>query len=473
MTDILVHSGTVITQNETRDIIHDGAVSINNGTITGVGSTSTLVKETDPERTINADGQIVLPGLINAHVHVSDILLRNSVNTDRSLLDWLFNIKQPGVLAMTPDEHGLAAELYCAEAISGGITTFVENDTALDWDHLQCTKEKLDVYADMGIRTIYGAGIRDAAVDRATFDEIRQRPPDSIHPGPDALQVDTNSVLEKTEQLIQDHHDPTHLQSIWPAPVTLATVTPDALRGAYELAEQYDVMTTAHVAEATAPPHPDSTLSSIEYLRNVGYLGPRALLGHCVQTDQKDIRILAETQTAVAHNYQANMRLATGFAPTATMFRQDVTVSVGTDNSILNDTIDLLKDIGALVAGHRGYHRDPGALSAQEALDMITCDAAAAIDRSHDLGSIVEGKRADIILIDIDQLGLTPSPDPIHTLVHAATGRDVTTVICDGHLIMDDGNLQTLRTDRDALLKIASETAADINERAGISSTEK
>ena len=125
MTDILVHSGTVITQNETRDIIHDGAVSINNGTITGVGSTSTLVKETDPERTINADGQIVLPGLINAHVHVSDILLRNSVNTDRSLLDWLFNIKQPGVLAMTPDEHGLAAELYCAEAISGGITTFV------------------------------------------------------------------------------------------------------------------------------------------------------------------------------------------------------------------------------------------------------------------------------------------------------------------------------------------------------------
>ena len=471
MTDVLLTNGVVVTQNERREIIDDGAVAVTGDEISAVGPADRLREETSPERVVDAGGGAIVPGLINAHTHVSDIFLRGAFEPDRGLYDWLFNVKQPAVFAMDADEHALAARLYCAEATCSGTTTFVENDTALDWDRPEPTREKFAVYDSMGVRNVYGAGIRDRPADEgflALFEDVTARDPDVAHPGPDFLTVETEEVIGDVAALIETHHAPEDRQSVWPAPATLATTTADALRGAYRLAQRYDVMTTTHVAEAKAEADERGALSSIEYLRNVGYLGDRALLGHCVQIDDRDVRLLADTGTSVVHNVRANMRLGTGFAPIPEMLGNGVPVSIGTDNSILSDTVDPLSDARAVATVHKGYHRDPGVIPAQTAFDMVTCGAAATIGRADSLGSLEAGKQADVAVVDFSQPSVTPAPDPVHTLVYGSSGADVETVLCAGEVLLADGELAPLDGSLSELLTDAERTAADLCARTNI-----
>jgi cytosine/adenosine deaminase-related metal-dependent hydrolase len=471
MTDVLVTNGTVITQDEDRDVIDVGAVAVADDRISAVGSTDRLEAETDPDRIIDADGGAVIPGLINAHTHVSDILLRGAFDADRGLYDWLFNVKQPALSVMDADEHALAARLYCVEAIRSGTTTFVENATALDWTELEPTRRKLDVYDRLGVRNVYGVGLRDRSPDEEferLYGVITDDGGGSVHPGPDALFVGTEDGLADAESLIETYHEPAGRQSVWPAPATLATTTPELLRGAYRLAEEYDVMTTAHVAEAESEARERGAMSSIEYLRNVGYLGERALLGHCVQTNDRDVRLLAETNTPVVHNFRANMRLATGFAPVVGMLGRGVTVCLGTDNTILNDPVNPLSDARAVATAHKGYHRDSGVVPAGTAFDMVTRDAAEAIGRADDLGSLEPGKQADLAVIDLDRPHLTPAPDPVHALVYGLQGGEVETVLCAGEVVMEGRELPTLTDPLPELLSTAERTAADVVRRADI-----
>jgi atrazine chlorohydrolase/5-methylthioadenosine/S-adenosylhomocysteine deaminase len=470
MTDLLITNGTVLTQNEARETITDGAVAITEGEIRAVGSREGIEADVSASQVIDAEGGVVIPGLINAHTHVSDIFLRGAFDEHRGLYDWLFNVKQPALFEMDPAEHAMAAKLYCIESIRSGTTTFVENETALDWDNTDRTDEKFAVYDDIGIRNIYAAGIRDREADERfteLFEWITARD-DTHHPGPNSLIVDTERAMDEVESLIESAHDPAGRQSVWPSPATIATTTPKALRGAYRLAETYDVMTTAHAAEAEAEAAEREPLSSMEYLDNVGYLGEHTLLAHCVQTDAADARLLAASGTKVVHNFRANMRLSTGFAPVPEMLTRDVTVSIGTDNSILNDTVNPLSDAGAVATAHKGYSGDAGAIPAQTAFDMLTCGAARSIGRGDDLGSIEVGKRADLAILDMDQPHPTPAPDPVHALIYGATGTEVQTVLCDGEILLEDRELQTFDDSLSSFLQTAEETAADIIGRTNL-----
>jgi atrazine chlorohydrolase/5-methylthioadenosine/S-adenosylhomocysteine deaminase len=468
MTDLLVTNGRVVTQNPDREVIDDGAVAVAGGEIRAVGPAAELAADSDADRVVDAEGGAVIPGLVNPHTHVSDILLRGSFAEDRGLLDWLYNVKRPGTLAMTVDEHALAATLYCIEAIRAGVTTFVENDTEVVWDDWSTIEAKLDVYDRSGIRSVYGAGMVDRGADpgfQELVRDIQAREPGVDHPPLELFVEETDTVVDEVASLIETHHAPDGRQAVWPAPVVVPTTTNRCFREAYALAEEYDVMTTAHVAEAEAEERRD--ISSIEYLRNVGYLGERALLGHCVQIDAGDVRLLAKTGTAVAHNFMANMRLATGFAPVVAMHDAGVTVGLGTDNSILSDTVNPLSDARAMAGGHKGFHRDPGVVPAQTAFDMLTIDAAAAIGRADSLGSLEVGKQADLAVVDLDHPHLTPCPDPVFALVHAAQGFEVDTVICAGEVVMAEREIRSFDERVGDVLSRASTAAADLVARTG------
>ena len=332
----LITNGTVLTQNADREVIDEGAVLLRGEKIAAVGTADELDGEYDADRIIDAEGGVVIPGLINAHVHVSDILLRGAFDADRGLYDWLYNVKRPSVIAMEPAEHAVAAELYCTESIRSGVTTFVEADTEVLWEDWSAIEAKLGVYDRAGIRNAYGAGFADVSPDDAfasLLADIQARDPTVDHAPVDRLTVDTDTALSETEALIEAHHGSADgRQSIWPSPIVLETTSRAGFQGAARLAEEYDVMTTAHMSEAEAQEQ-EVALSSIEYLRNAGYLGERTLLGHCVQVDAGDVRLLAATDTKVAHNFFANMRLATGFAPIVRMLENGVTVGLGTDNT--------------------------------------------------------------------------------------------------------------------------------------------
>lgn len=469
MTDLLVTNGRVVTQDADRTVIENGAVAVADDEIVAVGPTAELTADYDADTIVDAEGGAVIPGLINPHTHVSDILLRGSFAEDRGLLDWLYNVKRPGTLAMSPAEHATAAELYCTEAIQSGVTTFVENDTEIVWDDWSTIEAKLDVYDASGIRAVYGAGMADKPADDAfqqLVADIQAREDGVDHPPLDRFVEPTDALVDEVASLIETYHGTADgRQSVWPAPVVVETTTSQGFRAAAHLAETHDVMTTVHVAEAEA--QEERNISSIEYLRNIDYLGERALLGHCVQTDRQDVRILAETGTAVAHNFMANMRLATGFAPVAAMLDAGVTVGLGTDNSILSDTVNPLNDVRAMAGGHKGYHRDAGVVPTGTAFDMLTIDAAAAIGRADTLGSLEPGKQADIAIVDLDYPHLTPASDPVFALVHAAQGFEVDTVICAGEVVMADREIESFDTDLDDLLPRAQQTATDIADRTG------
>lgn len=471
MTTTVVMNGTVVTQNSEREVIKDGAVAIIDETIADVGPTSEITDAYDPDNIFDADDGVIIPGLINAHTHVSDILLRGAFSTDRGLYDWLFNVKRPGSLAMTADEHAAAAALYCAEAIQSGVTTFVENDTEVLWDSCDSIESKLDVYDQAGIRNIYAAGFTDRQPSESfekAIQDIQLRNPDTDSVAPDRLTIDTNTALNEVESLIEKYHESADgRQSIWPSPSILVSSSTRGLQESYRLAEKYDVMTTTHVAESEMDARDDG-VSSIEYLRNIDYLGNRSLLGHCVQIDSADVRLLAQTGTAVAHNYMANMRLATGYAPVVSMLENGVTIGLGTDNSNLSDTINPLSDARAVAAGHKGYHREPDVLSAQTLLDIVTIDAARAISRSDDLGSIEPGKQADVAVIDFDHPHLTPCPDPVSALVYQVQGFEIDTVLCQGKVIMDNRKLSSFVKPIGEITSDASEAASRLVERVGI-----
>jgi len=470
MINVLITGGRIVTQDADRTVIEDGAIAVDDDAILDVGPSAEIEANYDAEEVVDAEGCAVIPGLINAHTHVSDILLRGSFSEDRGLLDWLYNIKRPGTLAMEPAEHATAAMLYCTEAIQAGVTTFVENDTEVIWDSPETAEAKLAVYDQSGIRNIYGAGITDRMADEQFLEliaDVEARNPGVEHFSADWTVTETETAIAGVESMIASHHDPDGRQSIWPAPVILPTTTPRALREAYRIAERADVMTTAHVAEAEA--EEQGSLSSIEYLRNVGYLGERALLGHCVQIDERDVRILAETGTAVAHNFFANMRLATGFAPIVEMLDCGVTVGLGTDNADLNDTINPLGDIRAAAGAHKGYHRDPSVIPAAKAFDMLTVDAAQAIGREDDLGSLEVGKQADVAIVDLDHPHLTPAPDPVSTLVYNVQGFEIDTLLCAGEVVMADREICSFDESLSTITARAAETASAVLDRAGIS----
>lgn len=469
MTDLLVVNGRVITQNAAREVIENGAVAIADGRIEAVDTTAALTAEYDADRVVDADGGAVVPGLINAHTHVSDVLLRGAFAADRGLYDWLYNVKRPGSVAMTPDEHAVAAALYCVEAVRSGVTTFVENDTEIVWDDRATIEAKLDVYETAGIRNVYGAGFADSPPDgafEALLADYQARNPDTMHPPADRFAVETDRAIAETEALIDEYHGSAGgRQSVWPTPIVLASSTARGLREAYRLAEAHDIRTTMHIAEAEVE-EAGAGLSSVEYLRNVGYLGDRTLLGHCVQIDDRDVRLLAETGTSVAHNFMANMRLATGFAPVVEMIDAGVTVALGTDNTNLNDTVNPLGDVRAAAGAHKGYHRDPGVIPAAKAFDMLTIDGARAIGREDDLGSLEPEKRADLAVVDLDHPHLTPCPDPVFALVNAVQGFEIDTVICDGDVVMAGRDVAAF--DEDAVMADARDAAVAVVERVGI-----
>jgi len=467
---LLVTDGTVVTQNADRTVIEDGAVVIDGETITAVGPTEEIREQYDADRRIDASGKAVIPGLINPHTHVSDILLRGRCGTDRGLYDWLFNVKQPGMAAMTTEEHELAAALYSAEALSSGMTTFVENDAEILLGDLETIAAKFDAFDAAGLKSIYARGVRDLPPDDGYLtlvDRITARNPGVEHPDQEQYVEPIDEWLDELEWLYEEYHGSAGGRNeIWVAPVVVEGMTDDGLGKTYQFAADHDVMTTIHTAEA--PVQTGGALSPIEHLRNAGSLGEHALLGHCVQIDERDIRILAETGTRVAHNIASNLALGNGFAPVPTMRAHDVTVGLGTDNSILSDTVNPLGDLRLAAMAHKGHHNDPGVITAQSAVDMVTIEAARSIRKGDEIGSLEAGKQADIAILDLDSARLTPRPDLINALVYQTLGSEVETVVCDGEIVVEDGTPVGIADEYPDLYDRASEAAERIATASGI-----
>jgi cytosine/adenosine deaminase-related metal-dependent hydrolase len=421
----------------TRRELSPGYVAVHDDRITDVGPMRAC-PYAEADRTIDASGKAVLPGFVNAHTHAIHILMRGGLSDDRSLYDWLFNVILPGLAVYRDDDVEVAAEHYCRDAIRSGITTFVDN-VEFPVDRFAAAADAaIGVYVRMGLRVIYARMFYDYTPPEfpALVDAVEAKEPEVRH-DPGGFES-TESALRAIEALIKKHHRAGDGRiQVWPSPGVAILCSRDGLLGAKELAARHGTGLTLHLSES---PHDrmQSGMTSIEYLASIGFLGPEVLAGHCTQADLNDLRILRSFDVKVANNAVSNMFLGSGIARIAEMHLMGITVGLGTDDANCNNSVNIIADMKVAALAQKGRYGRASAMTAEKVLEMATIDGAAAIGMKHEIGSLEPGKKADLILFDLEQPHLYPRHSLPSVLVYQANGSEVDTVVVDGLVLMED-----------------------------------
>jgi 5-methylthioadenosine/S-adenosylhomocysteine deaminase len=268
--------------------------------------------------------------------------------------------------------------------------------------------------------------------------------------------------LEYTESLIRKWKDDP-LVSIAVEPHALFTCSPDLLIAANKMAMRYKVPLIIHVAETLselAEIKDRYGKRPIEHLQSLDLLGSHLIMDHCVHLDKTDIKILAEHGVKVVHNPESNMKLASGIAPVPEMISQGITVGLGTDGCASNNNLDLFTEMDMAAKLHKIQTMDPTVLNAPTVLRMATIEGAKALGINHITGSLEQGKKADVIIIDTDKPHLTPMYNAYSHIVYAARGNDVSHSIINGQLVMENRKLLTI--DLDEIIARAREKAVQV-----------
>ncbi len=456
---LLITNALVVTMDPLRRVIPDGFVAVDGRDIIGVGGADECTFVSD--RVIDARGGAVLPGFVNAHTHSLDLLLRGGPCDDRSLYDWLTNVVDPGCGAYRPEDVATATEMYCLEAVRSGITTVVDSvEVPMDaWD--DTADSMLDVYGRSGLRTVYALMFYDH-IDPAVLarlDAADQRP--EPYRTDFGAMTDLDDALAGIERLMERHHGGADGRiSVWPSPGVAVFCSREAFRRADELAQRFGVMTTVHVCESDVDEH-QAGMRGIRYLESIGYLSPRVLAGHCVQLDVGDVMALARSGAKVANNPVSNMFLGNGIAPVAELLAAGVDVGIGTDDANCNGTANMLADLKVAALAQKARYRDAAAITAEQVLEMATIGGARAVGMADEIGSLEVGKRADLIVIDLDRPHLVPRHGIASVLVYQALGDEVRTTVVDGRVIMEDRVVPWLDDTGEADLMVRAQAAAE------------
>ncbi|MCD6483547.1 MAG: amidohydrolase [Candidatus Odinarchaeota archaeon] len=454
MVDLLIKNGYVITVDEKRRIIKNGAVAIDGNKIVDVGKTDDLIKKYKADEVIDAKDKIVMPGLIDTHVHLAQAMIRGCAD-DVSLITWLKDRVWVLQGNYNAEDGKTSAELCILEMLKTGTTTFLEVMIA-------------GRYGFDGIaKVVEKSGIR-AGLSKIVMDTLGYANEDNImYPGmAEEKEATIKEALDMHKKWDGAANGRIH---VWFGPRTPGAVSPELYREIRQLADEHNMRITFHLGEVKADVEyttKNFNLLPVEYAKSVGMLGPDVVLAHGVWFSEKEIKLLAETGTHVSHNPSSNLKLASGYAPIPEMLRAGVNVGLGCDGGPSNNSYDMIREMKLAAIIHKARLLDPLVLPAEEIIEMATINGAKAMGLEKEIGSIEKGKKADIILVDMNAPHMVPPTNPVSNLVYAAHGYDVDTVIIDGKVIV--GNKKVLTMDEEDIKKRARERAVKVYERAGI-----
>lgn len=451
---MLFTNATVITMNASRDIITDGAVAVNGNRIVAVGKSAELLAQFGGEEVVDVGGKLIIPGLIDTHVHVAQALIRGCAD-DMALIQWL--CERVWVLQgnFTEDDGYVSARLCIAEMLKSGTTTFLESMLAhrYGFDGIARAVE------ESGIRACL-AGI---VMDIGTY----ATQSNSMHPGMvESRETSLFGVLDMHSKWEGAADDRIH---VWFGPRTPGGVTSELYREMSDYARQRNMGITMHLAEVEADKiylQEKFGLSPVYYAESVGLLGPKTVLVHMVWLNQADIDKLAETGTHVSHNPSSNSKLASGVCKVPQMLASGVNVALGCDGGPSNNDYDMIREMKLAAILHKAVSNDPLIVPAETVLEMATINGARALGLGDEIGSLEVGKKADLVVIDLNRLHTTPSINPVSTLVYAATGGEVDMVVVDGQIVVEQGQLLTM--DEEEVMEQARSHATALYHRAGI-----
>jgi 5-methylthioadenosine/S-adenosylhomocysteine deaminase len=434
--DLVLANAHVLTMDEHYTIYPSGSVAIGGGAICAVGR---LGPEYDGVETIDCRGRVVMPGLVNAHTHAPMTMLRGLAD-DLRLDVWLLGYMMPVERAFVrPDFVGLGTRLACAEMIRSGTTCFA--------DMYYFEEAVADGAAEAGMRAVCGQTVLK-------------------FPTPDATSFE-DSLARARDFIVRWKDHPLVVPAI--APHAPYTCTVEILRACAELACDTDVPLLTHLAETALEvdqSRREHGMPVVPWVMKQGLFGARVVAAHCVHVDEGEMRALKNARVGVAHNPTSNLKLGSGVAPVAKMLALGVTVGIGTDGAASNNDLDMFEEIRLAALLAKGINGDPTALPARDALAMATRIGAQAVHLGAITGSLEAGKRADLIVVDVDQVhnvpGFLRDHNAIYSqLVYAAKSTDVVDVMCDGKWLMRDRRLLTL--DEDTLRAGARDVARRID----------
>ena len=437
---ILIKGGTIVTMDKADSIVR-GDLLIHDGRIVELNEEiSSKVDET-----IDASGCAVLPGFVQTHVHLCQTLFRGSAD-DLALIDWLKKRVWPMEAAHTKESIRASARLGVAELIKGGTTC------ALTMETVRHTEEVLRVVDESGFRATVGKCMMDKG------DDV-----------PRALHEETAASIRESVALIEQWHGRGNgrIRCCF-APRFAISCTRELLSEVSELARKHKVMIHTHSSENKNEceiVEAETGRRNVAYLDSLGISGAHVLLAHCIHLDTEEMETLSRTKTNVAHCPSSNLKLGSGLARVAEMLARKIPVSLGADGAACNNRLDMFTEMRTAALLQKLAH-GPEVLSAAQVLRMATIDGARALGLENEIGSLEVGKRADVIVVDLNQLHSSPKQDVISSLVYSAQPSDVRVTIIDGRVVMRNRELSALN--EDDVIVDANREASALAERAGL-----
>ncbi|KAK6537677.1 hypothetical protein TWF694_011851 [Orbilia ellipsospora] len=451
---MLYTNATIVTVNERREIIKDGALLVQGDKIIDIGKSNLLSSKYPAEDVTDLTGRVVFPGLISTHMHTAQTLLRGAAD-DLELIGWLCDRIWVLQGNFTPEDGEVAAKISIAEMLKTGTTCFLESMFAdrYGFDGLAKAVE------ESGIRGCLGKIVMD--VGKYATEEKRM-----MHLG--LVETREQSLLGALEMHDKWDGKANGRIKVWFGARTPPGVSDDLLKEMSSFSRSRNIPITMHCAEVKADREFYASVghTPMSYCQSVGLLGEKTVLVHMVHLDDTDIKLLHETGTHVAHCPTSNAKLASGFARVPELLDANVNVGLGTDGAPCNNSNDLLQEMKLAAIIHKATHYDPTVMPAETVMEMATINGAKALGLENEIGSLEIGKKADFVAIDLRKLHLTPSFDPVSTIVYTATGRDVDMVVVDGKLLVNSGKLLTM--DEEEVTRNAEEHAKEIIRRAGL-----
>jgi 5-methylthioadenosine/S-adenosylhomocysteine deaminase len=418
--DYILCGDYIITMDEGKEFIRDGAVAINGSKIVDVDSYGKIIERYSSERIIRGKNRVLMPGFINTHTHAAMVYFRGLAD-DLPLREWLEDHIWPAENHwLSPGFISDAIELACLEMLKAGITTY--NDMYFFGSSAALSTKKI------GMRAVLGAGILDF---------------------PSASAKNTEEYLLNAENFSKEWlGDELIIPSI--APHAIYTCSTETFLKAKELAERLGILLHIHLSETEWEVNESLKRFGkrpVEYLNEIGFLDNNVLAAHCIWLDNKEIDILSKKGVGVSHCIESNLKLTSGIAPVTKMIDSNVKVSFGTDSAASNNDLNILSEISTAAKIHKAVSGNPTALDSRTVLKMATIWAAEALNLSDKIGSIKKGKLADIISINIKKPHLTPLYNVYSHIVYSAQASDVDLVMVNGRLIINDGRLLTADSD--------------------------
>jgi 5-methylthioadenosine/S-adenosylhomocysteine deaminase len=427
MTSILIKNAEIITMNQKEEIIH-GDLYIENDRIVAIGENLPY----NAEKVIDGTNRTVIPGFVQTHIHLCQTLFRGQAD-DLELLDWLKKKVWPLEAAHDEESSYYSAMLGIGELIQSGTTTIVDMETV----H----------HTDNAFQAIYESGIR-ALSGKVMMDKGAEVPL--------LLREDTNKSIQQSVDLLEKWHgrDDGRIQYAF-SPRFVVSCTEDLLVQVRDLSRKYQVKVHTHASENQGEielVEQEKGMRNVVYLDHIGLANENLILAHCVWLDEEEKQIISKRGVKVSHCPGSNLKLASGIADIPDLVELDAFVSLGADGAPCNNNLDMFNEMRLAAVIQKPKH-GPTCMNAETIFKMATIGGAKAVGMEDQIGSLEVGKKADIVILNLNDFHLYPSSevDTISRIVYSTTRADVETTIVNGKILMENRIMKTV--DKPLVLK--------------------